>query len=60
MFHLNSDQLYLVLQESHLIKPLDKLAHNASSQSQLWEARHTIPEFNEGNPRYKGNTQGGQ
>ena len=24
---------------------LDKLAHNASSQSELWEARHAIPEF---------------
>ena len=24
---------------------LDKLAHNASSQSELWEARHAIPGF---------------
>ena len=28
-----------------LNQTLDKLAHNASSQSELWEARHAIPEF---------------
>ena len=27
----------------------DKLAHNAPSQSELWEARQAIPEFNGGN-----------
>ena len=44
MFHLNSNLSYLVLQGSCLIKQ-DKLAHNASSQSELWEARHAIPGF---------------
>ena len=29
----------------------DKLAHNASSQSALQEARQAIPEFNGGHPR---------
>ena len=65
MFHFNSDQSGLALQGSRLIK--HKLAHNASSQSELWEARHTIPEFTMldklsqssmgGNPRYKGSPQ---
>ena len=27
----------------------DKLAHNAPSQSELWEARQAIPEFKGGN-----------
>ena len=44
MFLLNSNQSYLVLQGSRLIKQ-DKLAHNVSSQSELWEARHAIPGF---------------
>ena len=36
----------------------DKLAHNASNQSELQKTRQAIPEFNGGNIRYKGSTQG--
>ena len=50
--------------KGHTQKAPDKLAHNASGQSELREARHAIPEFTmldklsqssiRGDPKYKG------